>query len=152
MCHSADLCFVLFLSLDVRKLIPENYIDRQISFTDTRQTIRFLGSKTLASTNAIRKICPPLRCDVAFGHPPPAFTGPIRSTSVDYLIDHCKFLWKDYGHDFRSVRVRAVDVLLSSPFHFSCHLWPVERNTHVVRHFMRALFKYPRFGYERETG
>ena len=62
-------------------------------------------------------------------------------TSMDYPIDYRKFLWGDYGHVLRSVRVGTPDVLLSSPSQFSSYLWPIERDPHVVGYFMRVLFK-----------
>jgi hypothetical protein len=62
-------------------------------------------------------------------------------TSMDYPIDYRKFLWGDYGHVLRSVRTGTIDVLLSSPSHFSSYLWPIEKDPHVVGCFMRALFK-----------
>ena len=62
-------------------------------------------------------------------------------TSMDYPIDYRKFLWGDYGHVLRSVRIGAADIVLSSPSQFSSYLWPIERDPHVVGYFMRALFK-----------
>lgn len=77
---------------------------------------------------------------ISFGHP--AF-GKLMlvPTSMQYPIDYRKFLWGDYGHVLRSVRVRTVDVLTSSASQFSSYLWPIERDPHVVGYFMRALFK-----------
>ena len=60
---------------------------------------------------------------------------------MDYPIDYRKFLWGDYGHVLRSIRIGVADVLLSSPSQFSSYLWPIERDPHVVGYFMRALFK-----------
>ena len=60
---------------------------------------------------------------------------------MDYLIDYRKFLWGDYGHVLRSIRIGLADVLLSSPSQFLSYLWPIERDPHVVGYFMRALFK-----------
>ena len=62
-------------------------------------------------------------------------------TSMGYPVDYRKFLWGDYGHALRSVRIGVTDVLLSSPSQFSSYLWPVERDPHVVGYLMRALFK-----------
>lgn len=77
---------------------------------------------------------------ISFGHP--AFGELlVVPTSMQYPIDYRKFLWGDYGHVLRSVRLRAVDILLSSPSRFSSYLWPIERDPQVVGYFMRALFK-----------
>ena len=77
---------------------------------------------------------------ISFGHP--AFSKLLLiPTSMDYPIDYRKFLWGDYGHVLRSIRVGAADVLLSSPDQFSSYLWPVERDPNVTAYFMRALFK-----------
>ena len=77
---------------------------------------------------------------ISFGHP--AFSKLLLvPTSMDYPVDYRKFLWGDYGHVLRSVRIGAADILLSSPSQFSSYLWPVERDPHVVGYFMRALFK-----------
>ena len=77
---------------------------------------------------------------ISFGHP--AFSKLLLvPTSMDYPVDYRKFLWGDYGHVLRSVRIGSVDILLSSPSQFSSYLWPVERDPHVVGYFMRALFK-----------
>lgn len=62
-------------------------------------------------------------------------------TSMDYPIDYRRCLWGDYGHVLRSIRISAADVLLSSPPQFSSYLWPIERDTHLVGYFMRALFR-----------
>ena len=77
---------------------------------------------------------------ISFGHP--AFSKLLLvPTSMDYPIDYRKFLWGDYGHVLRSVRIGTADVLLSSPSQFSSYLWPVERDPHVVGYFLGALFK-----------
>ena len=77
---------------------------------------------------------------ISFGHP--AFSKLLLvPTSMDYPIDYRKFLWGDYGHVLRSVRIGAADILLSSPSQFSSYLWPVEKDPHVVGYLMRALFK-----------
>ena len=77
---------------------------------------------------------------ISFGHP---VFGKLLlvPTSMRYPIDYRKFLWGDYGHVLRGVRVRAADVLLSSGSQFSNYLWPIERDPHVVGYFLRALFK-----------
>ena len=77
---------------------------------------------------------------ISFGHP--TFSKLLLvPASMGYPIDYRKFLWGDYGHVLRSVRVGTADVLLSSPAQFSNYLWPVERDPHVVGHIMRALFE-----------
>ena len=77
---------------------------------------------------------------ISFGHP--TFSKLLFvPISMDYPIDYRKFLWGDYGHVLRSVRIGAADVLLSSPSQFSSYLWPIERDPHVVGYLMRALFK-----------
>ena len=77
---------------------------------------------------------------ISFGHP--TFSKLLLvPTSMDYPIDYRKFLWGDYGHVLRSIRIGVADVLLSSPSQFSSNLWPIERDLHVVGYFMRALFK-----------
>ena len=77
---------------------------------------------------------------ISFGHP--AFSKLLLvPTSMEYPIDYRKFLWGEYGHILRSVRVGTADVLLSSSSQFSSYLWPVERDPDVVGYFMRALLK-----------
>ena len=77
---------------------------------------------------------------ISFGHP--AFSQLLLvPTSMQYPIDYRKFLWGDYGHVLRSVRVKTADVLLSSASQLSSYLWPIESDPHVVGYFMRALFK-----------
>ena len=76
----------------------------------------------------------------SFGHP--TFSKLLLvPTSMNYPIDYRKFLWGDYGHVLRSVRIGAADIILSSPSQFSSYLWPIERDPHIVGYFMRALFK-----------
>ena len=77
---------------------------------------------------------------ISFGHP--VFSKLLLvPTSMDYPIDYRKFLWGDYGHVLRSVRIGTVDLLLSSPSRFSSYLWPIERDPDIMGYFMRALFK-----------
>ena len=77
---------------------------------------------------------------ISFGHP--TFSKLLLvPTSMEYPIDYRKFLWGDYGHTLRSIRVKTNDVLLSSPSQLSAYLWPIERDPYVVGSFMRALFK-----------
>ncbi|KAF9646718.1 hypothetical protein BDM02DRAFT_3270795 [Thelephora ganbajun] len=77
---------------------------------------------------------------ISFGDP--AFSKLLLvPVSMDYPIDYRKFLWGDYGHVLRSIRLGTADVLLSSTSHLSSYLWPIEGDPHVVGHFMRALFK-----------
>ena len=99
---------------------------------------RFLGSRTpfyQYYTDFVH-----LYDGISFGHP--TFSKLLLvPTSMDYPIDYRKFLWGDYGHVLRSVRIGVADVLLSSPSQFSSYLWPIERDPHVVGYFMRALFK-----------
>ena len=77
---------------------------------------------------------------ISFGHP--TFGKLLLvPTSMQYPIDYRKFLWGDYGHVLRSVRLRPADIILSSTSQFSSYLWPIERDPHIVGYFMRALFK-----------
>jgi len=77
---------------------------------------------------------------ISFGHP--TFSKLLLvPTSMDYPIDYRKFLWGDYGHTLRSVRIGTLDVLLSSPSQLSSYLWPIERDPHILGYFMGALFK-----------
>ena len=77
---------------------------------------------------------------ISFGHP--VFSQLLLvPTSMEYPIDYRKFLWGDYGHVIRSIRIKTPDALLSSPSQFSGYLWPVERDSHVIGYFLRALFK-----------
>jgi len=100
--------------------------------------VRFLGSGTpfyQYYTNFVH-----LYDAISFGHP--EFSKLLLvPTSMDYPIDYRKFLWGDYSHVLRSVRIGTADVLLPSPSRFSSYLWPIEGDPHVVGYFMRALFK-----------
>jgi hypothetical protein len=100
--------------------------------------IRFLGSGTpfyQYYTDFVH-----LYDAVSFGHP--TFSKLLLApTSMDYPMDYRKYLWGDYDHVLRSIRIGAADVLLSSPSRFSNYLWPIERDTHLVGYFMRALFR-----------
>ena len=121
--------------LSVSHLHPPNERSKEDDLGSV--AVRFLGSGTpfyQYYTDFVN-----LYDAISFGNP--AFSKLLLvPTSMDYPIDYRKFLWGDYGHTLRSVRIGTVDILLSSPSQFSSYLWPIERDPHVVGHFMRALF------------
>ena len=117
---------------------PHSRVERKSEEDLESVAVRFLGSGTpfyQYYTDFVH-----LYDAISFGHP--EFSKLLLvPTSMDYPIDYRKFLWGDYSHVLRSVRIGTADVLLPSPPRFSGYLWPIERDPHIVGCFMRALFK-----------
>lgn len=66
--------------------------------------------------------------------------------SMRYPADYRKYLWADFNHVMRTVRVTPEDVLTGS---IAEYLWPVETDAEIVGAYLRALVKGPLDGFVR---
>ncbi|KAI0763560.1 hypothetical protein BD413DRAFT_483649 [Trametes elegans] len=66
--------------------------------------------------------------------------------SMRYPVDYRKYLWADFGHVVRTVRVPPEAVVTGSVAEY---LWPVEPDAEVVGAYLRALVKGPLDGFVR---
>ncbi|KAJ3525136.1 hypothetical protein NM688_g8452 [Phlebia brevispora] len=58
--------------------------------------------------------------------------------SMRYAADYRKYLWSDYGHILRTIKVPLEAVIASGVEEY---LWPVETNAEVIAAYLRSLVK-----------
>ncbi len=58
--------------------------------------------------------------------------------SMRYPIDYRKYLWIDYGHVIKTIKIPIEAVVASNVEEF---LWPLEPNTEVITAYLRALVR-----------
>ncbi|KAI0655427.1 hypothetical protein C8Q70DRAFT_923748 [Cubamyces menziesii] len=66
--------------------------------------------------------------------------------SMRYPVDYRKYLWADFNHVMRTIRVPPEAVITGSIAEF---LWPVETDAEVIGAYLRALVKGPLDGFVR---
>ncbi|KAI0365346.1 hypothetical protein BV20DRAFT_1125033 [Pilatotrama ljubarskyi] len=66
--------------------------------------------------------------------------------SMRYPVDYRKYLWADFNHVMRTIRVPPEAVITGSVAEY---LWPVETDAEVVGAYLRALVKGPLEGFVR---
>ncbi|KAI8986157.1 hypothetical protein BD414DRAFT_51224 [Trametes punicea] len=66
--------------------------------------------------------------------------------SMRYPVDYRKYLWVDFNHVMRTIRVQPEAVVTGS---IAEYLWPVEMDAEVVGAYLRALIKGPLAGFVR---
>ncbi|KAH9891893.1 hypothetical protein C8Q73DRAFT_763345 [Cubamyces lactineus] len=66
--------------------------------------------------------------------------------SMRYPVDYRKYLWADFNHVMRTIRVPPEAVITGS---IAEYLWPVETDAEVVGAYLRALVKGPLDGFVR---
>ncbi|KAI0642917.1 hypothetical protein C8Q79DRAFT_1095487 [Trametes meyenii] len=66
--------------------------------------------------------------------------------SMRYPVDYRKYLWADYNHVMRTIRVPPEAVITGS---IAEYLWPVETDVEVVGAYLKALVKGPLDGFVR---
>ncbi|KAI0754474.1 hypothetical protein C8Q80DRAFT_1266096 [Daedaleopsis nitida] len=66
--------------------------------------------------------------------------------SMRYPADYRKYLWADYHHVMRTVRVAPEDVVTGSVAEY---LWPAETDAEIVAAYLRALLNGPLDGFVR---
>ncbi|KAI0329043.1 hypothetical protein GY45DRAFT_1305696 [Cubamyces sp. BRFM 1775] len=66
--------------------------------------------------------------------------------SMRYPVDYRKYLWADFNHVMRTIRVPPEAVITGS---IAEYLWPVETDAEVIGAYLRALVKGPLDGFVR---
>ncbi|KAI0629796.1 hypothetical protein C8Q77DRAFT_1138609 [Trametes polyzona] len=66
--------------------------------------------------------------------------------SMRYPVDFRKYLWADFHHVMRTIRVPPEEVVTGS---IAEYLWPVETDVEVIGAYLRALVKAPLDGFVR---
>jgi hypothetical protein len=67
-------------------------------------------------------------------------------TSMRYAVDYRMYLWNDYGHILKTIRVPTEQVITSS---LTEYLWPIETNVEMISAYLRGLLKGPLDGFLR---
>jgi RNA polymerase II-associated protein 1 len=108
----------------------------QDPYTLEQAALSFLGTSTTFYQFYTDLVA--LYDSISFSHP--LFTKVLLPPlSMRYSVDYRKYLWDDFGHLVRNIRLPIEDVISDDVREF---LYPIERNAQMLHVYLRVLFKY----------